>query len=69
MTPQTVSEYCESCKVNTRRCEFYPVGRSRQHGACLQCDRQDPTHPEGYRDRNPQYCYACDQKPSDRFRQ
>jgi hypothetical protein len=27
----TATEYCESCKASTKRCEFYPIGRSRQH--------------------------------------
>jgi hypothetical protein len=67
MSPQA-TEYCESCKSNTRRCEYYPVGRSRQHGRCLECDRKDTLHPAGYRNRNPGYCYTCDQMPSDRFR-
>jgi hypothetical protein len=65
----TATEYCESCKAYTKRCEFYPVGRSRQHGKCLECDRKDPKHPENYRSLKPQYCYECGQHQSDRFRQ
>jgi hypothetical protein len=59
MSP-TNSQYCEVCKTNTKRCEYYPKGRSRQHGACLDCDRKDPRHPEGYRSSDPRYCYECD---------
>jgi hypothetical protein len=68
MSPAT-TEYCEACKAHTKRCEFYPVGRSRQHGTCLECDRKDPRRPENYRSLKPQYCYACGLNQSDRFRQ
>ena len=65
MSPSS-TEYCESCKAYTKRCEFYPVGRSRQHGKCLECDRKDPKHGDNYR-RKPQYCYECGQL-SEQFR-
>ena len=54
MIPLTL--YCEICKAVTKRCEYYPKGRSRQHGKCLQCDKNDPTHPAS---SNPRYCYEC----------
>ena len=55
-----ISEPCETCNTETKRCEYYPKGRSRQHGKCLQCDANDPKRPEGYRNRDPRYCYECD---------
>lgn len=63
------SEYCETCHANTKRCEFYPTGRSRQHGRCLECDLRDAKRPEDYHNRNRDYCFTCDQIPNDRFRQ
>jgi hypothetical protein len=55
-----ISEHCEICKTETKRCEYYPKGRSRQHGKCLQCDANDPKRLEGYRKRDPRYCVECD---------
>ena len=57
----TLLEYCDVCKAATRKCEYYPKGRSRQHGKCLECAKRDAKHPESYRSSDPRYCYACDQ--------
>ena len=57
---KAITSFCDVCKTETRRCEYYPRGRSRQHGKCLQCDKNDPTHTVGYRSSNPSYCYDCD---------
>jgi hypothetical protein len=57
---QSIPEHCDICKTETKRCEYYPKGRSRRHGKCLRCDEKDPAHPEGYRSRDPRYCYECD---------
>jgi hypothetical protein len=54
-----LKSYCDVCKAETQRCEYYPKGRSRQHGKCLECDKKDPTRPAGYRSSNPRYCYEC----------
>jgi hypothetical protein len=54
------SEQCDICKTETKRCEYYPKGRSRKHGKCLECDAKDPQRPEGYKSRDPRYCYECD---------
>lgn len=51
-----IAQYCDVCKTETRRCEYYPKSRSRQHGKCLKCDKNDPNRPEGYRSSNPSYC-------------
>ena len=56
----TVTKYCETCKTETKRCQYYPKGRSRAHDLCLECDRKDPRTPEGYRSRDPRYCNECD---------
>ena len=55
----TTAVHCDICKASTKRCEYYPKGRSRQHGRCLECDRKDPKHPEGSRSSDPRYCYDC----------
>jgi hypothetical protein len=55
-----ISAFCDRCKIETRRCEYYPKGRSRQHGMCLVCDSKDPKHPEGHKSRDPGVCYECD---------
>lgn len=56
-----LSEYCDLCKTVTRRCEYYPKGRSRQHARCLSCDSRDPAHAEGHHSRDPRVCYECEQ--------
>lgn len=61
--------YCDVCKATTERCEFYPQGRSRQHGRCLRCDKNDSRTPAEYKPAKREYCYACNQMPSDRYRQ
>jgi hypothetical protein len=55
-----VSKYCDVCKTETERCQYYPKGRSRQHDTCLKCDRNDPRTPERYRSRDSRYCTECD---------
>jgi hypothetical protein len=52
--------YCEVCKAETDRCQYYPKGRSRQHDRCLECDRHDPRVPENLRTTDPRYCSDCD---------
>ena len=59
MSP-AVSEYCDVCKTATKRCEYYPAGRSRKHGMCLECDARNPRNPVGYRSADPRYCIECD---------
>jgi len=53
-------EYCETCKTDTPRCQYYPKGRSRRHGKCLECDRKDPRNPAGFKRKDARYCYECD---------
>jgi hypothetical protein len=55
-----ILRYCDVCKTETQRCEYYPKGRSRQHNACLECNRKDPRIAEGYRSTDPRYCAECD---------
>lgn len=59
LTP-TLFAVCDVCRANTRRCEYYPPGRSRQHGKCLECERKDPRIQEGYGSTDPRYCVECD---------
>jgi hypothetical protein len=54
------AEYCDVCKTETKRCEYYPAGRSRRHGKCLECDRKDPRAPAGSRAKDGRYCLECD---------
>jgi len=53
-------DYCDVCKSETPRCQYYPVGRSRQHGKCLECDRKDPRNPQAYQNKDVRYCTECD---------
>ena len=55
-----LKEYCETCKAETERCQYYPVGRSRQHGRCLQCDRTDPRYAAVAQSGDKRYCRDCD---------
>ncbi|MCU1335336.1 MAG: hypothetical protein JWO19_917 [Bryobacterales bacterium] len=57
-----VSEYCDVCKTTTKRCQYYPAGRSRRHSKYLECDRNDPRSPKGLQSKNPQYCSECDRE-------
>ena len=56
----TASEYCDVCKKETHRCEYYPAGRSRQHAKCLECDRKDPRNSDGHQSQDSRYCIDCD---------
>lgn len=56
----TLRDYCEVCKAETERCQYYPAGRSRQHGKCLECDRTDPRSVIANQNRDPRYCKECD---------
>jgi hypothetical protein len=64
MTPShrlTASKtYCETCKIDTEKCQYYPAGRSRQHGACLECDRTDPRSMGAPQSTDARYCKGCD---------
>ena len=60
----TAPEYCDVCKLNTPRCQYYPAGRSRRHGKCLECDRKDPRSPQGSRSKDSRYCLECDRSHS-----
>jgi hypothetical protein len=53
-----VKEYCEICKTETPRCQYYPAGRSRQHGKCLECDRKDARNV--YESNGGPYCVECE---------
>ena len=64
----TTLVFCETCKADTARCEYYPAGRSRQHGKCLECDRKDIRNPRPSGDKR--YCVECDRNhrtPPDRY--
>jgi len=52
--------YCETCKRDTKRCQYYPAGRSRQHGKCLECDRNDIRNSGSYKVKDSRYCIDCD---------
>jgi len=54
------SKYCDVCKTDTKRCQYYPKGRSRQHDACLECDRKDRRNSESYGSSDSRYCVECD---------
>jgi hypothetical protein len=54
------AEYCDVCRSNTKRCEYYPAGRSRRHGKCLECDHKDPRSPVGFKSKDVRYCRECD---------
>ena len=56
----TGAQYCDVCKADTKRCQYYPAGRSRQHGKCLECDRKDPRTPQARHNRDNRYCSECD---------
>jgi len=56
----TGKEYCDVCKTDTKRCQYYPAGRSRQHGKCLECDQKDPRTPQARQNRDNRYCSECD---------
>ena len=56
----TILKYCEVCKTETKRCQYYPKGRSRQHDLCLECDRKNPRTPGGHHSSDPRYCAECD---------
>jgi len=57
---ESLREYCEVCKAQTERCQYFPAGRSRQHGRCLACDRKDPRSAGGYQSTDARYCNECD---------
>ena len=54
------SKYCDVCKADTKRCQYYPKGRSRQHDRCLECDRKDRRNSEAYESSDSRYCVECD---------
>ena len=56
----TTLEYCEICKAETPRCQYYPAGRSRQHGKCLKCDSTDTRNPRPFETQDRRYCGDCD---------
>jgi hypothetical protein len=56
-----IKEYCDVCKMETARCQYYPAGRSRMHGKCLECDRKDIRNPAPQGSRDSRYCGECDQ--------
>jgi hypothetical protein len=56
----TIVRYCDVCKTETQRCEYYPKGRSLRHNVCLECNRKDPRITEAYRSTDPRYCTECD---------
>jgi hypothetical protein len=56
----SLKDYCEVCKADTERCQYYPAGRSRQHGRCLQCDRNDPRSSSSHQSTDARYCKDCD---------
>jgi hypothetical protein len=56
----TSTQYCDVCKTETERCQYYPAGRSRQHGKCLECDRKDVRNSRVYVSKDKRYCGECD---------
>jgi len=60
MITTMAAEYCDVCKKDTHRCEYYPMGRSRQHGKCLECDQKDPRTQTAHQSRDSRYCVECD---------
>ena len=56
----TNSKYCAVCKAVTKRCQYYPKGRSRPHGLCLECDRKDYRNSGVSQSGDPRYCVECD---------
>jgi hypothetical protein len=60
MTSTTISKYCDICKADTNRCEYYPKGRSRQHERCLECDRKDTRNSNSSKSSDARYCIECD---------
>jgi hypothetical protein len=56
----TFSKYCDVCKADTKRCQYYPKGRSRQHDKCMECDRKDCRNFEAHQSSDPRYCIECD---------
>jgi hypothetical protein len=59
-TITSAPEYCDVCKKETLRCEYYPMGRSRQHRKCLECDTRDPKNSVPPQTRDRRYCIECD---------
>ena len=55
-----MTAYCDVCKTETPRCEYYPAGRSRQHGKCLTCDRNDIRNPRPNANSASRYCGDCE---------
>jgi hypothetical protein len=55
----TVLKYCDVCKRETKRCQYYPKGRSRQHDQCLECDARDPRQ-ASLESTDARYCITCD---------
>jgi hypothetical protein len=60
----TISKYCDVCKADTKRCQYYPQGRSRQHDLCLECDRKDRRNSEAFPSSDARYCIECDRNQS-----
>ena len=56
------SEYCDVCRISTKHCEYYPAGRSRRHGKCLECDRKDPRSAKGFEKKDVRYCSECNRQ-------
>ena len=54
------AKYCDVCKADTKRCQYYPKGRSRQHDRCLECDRKDRRNSESHQSSDSRYCVECD---------
>ena len=59
MNPK-MTEYCDLCKKDTPRCQYYPAGRSRQHGRCLECEKKDVRNARPYKSVDSRYCGECD---------
>jgi len=55
-----VIKFCEVCKAETKRCQYYPKGRSRQHDMCLKCDKEDRRHTQDAPSSDSRYCIECD---------
>ncbi len=59
MTAASV-QFCDVCKKDTERCQYYPVGRRRQHAKCLECDRNDIRNVRAHLTHDKRYCTECD---------
>jgi hypothetical protein len=57
----TIVKFCDVCKHDTKRCQYYPKGRSRQHDRCLECDRKDPRQ-ASLDSTDSRYCITCDRE-------